>query len=128
MLAARESSRSSAMKSAGAIDAVAIGKNSAVGLVAVVVETNIVVMPIVSPVSPAPAKTAKEADPKGEAKRNSRTIKEQARIPIPAGPNPDGFSIDEPWVILGNVHHLRVGGLDHNGLPLLAHLFLRCAF
>src|SRR5882762_6118246 len=33
----------------------------------------------------------------------------------------------EPRVILRNVNHLRVGGFDHNGLPLIAHVFLRCA-
>ena len=52
------------MKSAGAIEGVAIDENSAVGDVGPVVENDPVIMPIVSPASPAPAKPTEEADPK----------------------------------------------------------------
>ena len=89
---------------------------------------NSVVMPVVSPVVPAPAKSAKEADSKAEAKRNSRAGKVQSWIPIPARPDPDGLSIHQPGVVLRHVNNLRIGWFDHNGLPLLAHFFLRCAF
>src|SRR6266446_6060734 len=47
--------KSTAMKSAGAIEVVAIDENFAVGYVAVVVEKNAVMMPIITPVVPAPA-------------------------------------------------------------------------
>ncbi len=114
------------MKSTDAIEVVAIDENSAVGYVAVVIEHD-PVMPIVSPVSPSPAKPTKEANSKAKAEGDSRTAKVQPGIRIPARPDADGCSIDEPWVILGNVNNLRVRRLDHNGLPLLAHLFLRCA-
>ena len=119
--------KSTAMKSAGAIEVVAIDENSAVGYVAVVVEKNAVMMPIITPVVPAPAIPSKEADSKAETKRNSRTGKKQSWIRIPPRPDPDGLSIHEPWVIFRYVNNLRVGRFDHNGLPLLAHLFLRCA-
>jgi len=76
MLSARESSRSAGVKSARMIDVLAIGENSAVGLVVVVVETNVVVMPVVSPVVPTPAKPTEEADSEAEAKLNARTFKE----------------------------------------------------
>jgi len=82
MLATGESSgfsatkSASSMKSAGVIELVAICEHSAVGLVVVMVETNVVVMPIVSPVVPSPAESAKEADPKSQAKRNPRTGQE----------------------------------------------------
>lgn len=56
------------MKSAGAIEVVAVDENPAVGDVGAVVESNPVIMPIVPPVSPAPTKPTKEADPKAEAK------------------------------------------------------------
>jgi hypothetical protein len=78
MLATGESSglsamkSASSMKSAGAIELVAICEHSAVGYVAVVVENNAVMMPIVSPVVPSPPEPAKEADSKAEAKRNPR--------------------------------------------------------
>src|ERR1700685_702898 len=116
------------MKSTGVIEVVAIGENSAVGNVAVVVEENSMTTPVVSPVSPAPAKSAKEADSKAEAKRDSRAANVESRIGIPARPDSDGFSIHEPRVILRHVHHLRVGGFDHNGLLLLTYFLLRCAF
>ena len=81
------------MKSAGAIEVVAIDENSAVRDVGAVIEEDSVVMPIVAPVPPSPAKTTKETDSEAEAKRNSRTVEEKPRIPIPAGPNPDGVSV-----------------------------------
>src|SRR3984957_16214176 len=133
MLATAEASGVSAMKTTGAvkptgaIEAVAIGENSAVGNVAVGVEENSMTTPVVSPVSPPPAKSAKEADPKAEAKRDSRAANVESRIRIPSRPDSDGPSINEPRVIFRHVNNLRIGGLDHNGLPLLAYLFLRCA-
>jgi hypothetical protein len=57
------------------IEGGAIGEDSAVGDVGVVVENDSVVMPVVSPVVPAPAIAAKEADAKAQAKRNSRSRK-----------------------------------------------------
>src|SRR5580700_2640558 len=105
----------SAMKSASSIDGVVISENSAVGLVVVVVETNIVVMPIVSPVVPAPAKAAEEADSKPDAKLNPGIAKVESWIRIPTRPDPDRLSIREPRVVLRNVNNLRVGWLDHNG-------------
>src|ERR1700693_3848222 len=116
------------MKSSGAIEVVAIDENSAVGNVTVVVEENSMTTPVVSPVSPAPAKSAKEADPKAEAKRDSRAANVESRIGIPARPDSDRPSIHQPRVILRHVNNFGIGGFDHNGLPLLFHLFLRCAF
>ena len=133
MLATRESSRSSTMKSVGpmkstgAIEAVTVGKDPTVGYVAVVVEHDPVGMPVVSPVSPSPAKPAKKTNSKAKAKLDSWTGKEQSRIRVPSRPDTDGRSIHEPRIILRNVNNLRVRGLDHNGLPLIAYLLLRCA-
>ena len=68
--------KATTMKSTGAIEVVAIHENPAVRYVGVVVVNDAVVMPIVAPVVPAPAKPTKEADSKAEAKSNSRTGKE----------------------------------------------------
>src|SRR6266550_965158 len=113
---------------AGMIECVVIGEDSAVGYVRVVVENDAVAMPIVSPVMPSPAKTAKEADSKAEAKRKSRSGQVQPWIPIPTGPNTDGLSVREPRIILRHVNDLGVGRFDRNGLSLLRHGFLRRAF
>jgi len=109
---------------AGVVKGVVISKDSAVGDVGVVVVDDTVMMPIISPVVPAPAKTAEEADSKAEAKRNTRSGKVQSWIPIPAWPDPNRLSIREPGIILRNVNDLRIGWFDHNGLPLLTHFFL----
>jgi hypothetical protein len=114
----------SSVKSTGAIEGIVVDENSAVGDVSAVVKHDPVIVPIVSPVSPAPTKSAKEADSKAQAKRNSRNSKVKSRIGIPARPNPDRLSVHEPGVILRNVNHLRVSRFDHNVLSLLAYLFL----
>src|SRR5713226_7651473 len=107
-----------------AVERVVISEDSAVRNVSVVVINDIVVMPVRSPMVPAPAKSAKIADSKAEAKRDSRALKEQSRIPIPTWPNPDGLSKRKPRIILRHVNNLRVGRFDHNGLPLIAYVFL----
>src|SRR5713101_558674 len=133
----RISARAAALKSAStmksatmievrapAIEGIVIGEDSTVGYVGVVVEKDAVAVPVISPVVPAPAKPAKEANAKAEATRNSRSGKVQSWIPIPVWPNADGLSIDEPGIVFRNVNHLRVGWFDHDSLSLLRHLFL----
>ena len=61
------------MKSAGAIEVVAIDKNSALGDVGAVVVNDAVVMPIVATMVPAPSKPSEKAHSKAEAESNSRT-------------------------------------------------------
>jgi len=63
-----------------AIEGVVISEDSAVGYVSVMVVNDIVVMPVRSPMVPTPTKSAKKADSKAEAKRNSRAVKEQSWI------------------------------------------------
>ena len=125
--AGRATVKSPTMKSAAVIEVVAIGENPAMGLVVVVVETDVVMMPIRSPVVPSPPKAAKVSDSEAEAKRNSGARKKQSRIRIPPRPDSDGHSIHQPRIIFRHVNDLGVGWFDHNGLSLLAHLFLRCA-
>ena len=132
----RTSARPSALKAAstmkpamievctGVIKGVAIGEDSAVGNVAVVVEGDAVVMPVISPVVPAPAKAAEEANTKAETKRNSRSGKVQPWIPIPARPNSEGLSIHEPGIVFRHVNDLRISRLDYDRLPLLGHVLL----
>ena len=78
------SARTAALESASAvievavraIEGVVISENSAVGNVGVVVVSDVVVIPVRSPVVPAPAISAKKADSKTETKRNSWAAKE----------------------------------------------------
>src|SRR4029077_14743914 len=81
------------VKSIGVMEVVAIDENSAVGNVCVVVVNDAVVMPVIPPVMPTPAVPSEEAHSKAEAKRNSRTGKEQSWVRIPARPDADGPSV-----------------------------------
>jgi hypothetical protein len=127
MLRGPVETRIAAVKSTGMIEVVTIDKDSAVRFVVVVVEANVVMMPVISPMVPSPTEPAKEANSKTEAKRDSRSFQIQSRIPIPARPHTDGTPIDQPRIILRHVNNFGVRGLDHNSLPLRAHFFLRCA-
>src|SRR5260370_6811754 len=97
---------------ASAIEVVTIDKGSAVGNVGVVVVNHLPVMPVRSPMVPPPAKSAIEADSKAQAKRNSRTGKEQSWIRIPAWPDHDWRSLPDPTIIFQHIKDLRVGGSD----------------
>src|SRR5271165_4486933 len=119
--------KATAMESTGAVEIVAIDENPAVGDVGAVVEHDPVIRPIVSPVSPAPSETAEEANSKAKAPSEPWPREVQSRIPVPARPDSYGVSIHEPGVVFRNVDNLRVRGLNHNGLPLIAHLLLRRA-
>src|ERR1700675_953455 len=83
------------------IESVVIGEDPAVGDVGIVVEDDAVMMPVVSPVVPTPAKAAKEADAKAKSPCKSGPCKVQAWIPIPPWPDPNRISIHEPWIVFG---------------------------
>src|SRR5579864_6616112 len=131
MLAARESSCSSTvksvccMKSASRVEVLAICENSAVRYVTVMIEKDVVVMPVESPVTPSPPESAKEANSKTESPRQDRAFHVQSGIPIPIRPHRKRLSIDQPRVVFRHVDNLRISGLDHNGLARLADFFLR---
>src|SRR4029077_16226350 len=108
------------------VEVFAIDEHPAVRHVAVVIELDIVVMPIRSPMVPTPTEAAKEADSEAEAPSQPWSGKVQSWIPIPAWPHGKRLSIHEPRIVLRNVNHFRVGGLNHNRLSLIADFFLRC--
>src|SRR5882762_8986641 len=117
--AALESASAAIEAAVRAIEGVVISENSAVGNVGVVVVSDVVVIPVRSPMVPSPTEPAKVAYAKSEAKSESRAVKKQSWIRIPAGPDTDRLSIHEPRIIFRNVDNLRVSRLDHNGLSLL---------
>src|ERR1700692_1825090 len=79
------------------------------------------------PPPPPPPTPAEKANSKAESKCNARAANVQSRIRIPSWPYSNGRSIHEPRVIFRHVNDIGIGWFDHNGLTLLAHLFLRCA-
>src|SRR3954463_4820897 len=120
----------SSMKPAAAIESASSGievfavrEDSAVRYEPMMVEKDIVVMPIRSPVVPAPAKSTKEADSEAEAPSDAWPGKVEPRVPVPVRPDADRRSINQPGIVLRNINHFWIGRLDHNGLILLRHLF-----
>lgn len=118
--------KSATVKSTAVIES-AVGENSAVGDVAAVVEHNSVT-PVVTPMSPTPAKATEEADSKAKAKLNSRNPKVKSGIGIPAGPDSDGPSVNQPGIVFRNVDNIRIGRLDHDSFSFIADFFLVCTF
>src|SRR5258708_40341437 len=119
---------SAAIESASSgIEVFAVREDSAVRYEPMMVEKDIVVMPIRSPVVPAPAKSTKVADSKTDAPHEAWAIQVQPRVPVPLWPDADRRSINEPGIVLRNINHFWIGRLDHNGFVLIRHLFLRRA-
>ncbi len=112
---------------ASAIEVVAIGEDSAVGNVAVVVVNDIAVVPVKSPVMPSPTKAAKQSRLEAKAKNHTWSRKVEPGVRIPARPGHERRSIHEPRIIFRHVNNLRVGWLDHNCLSLVGYFFQRRA-
>src|ERR1700756_4087896 len=117
---------SATMKSA-VIEA-AIGEHSAVRYPGAMIEhDSTTAMPTEAPVSPSPAKPAKEANSKAQAKRDSGYPEVKSRIAVPPRPDADGGTIHEPRIVFRHINNLRIGGFDHDLLVLRGYVFLRVA-
>ena len=112
---------------AGPSEMVAVNNGCAVGDVGVVVVDHVMVMPVASPMVPAPGETGKEADPEAYGKTNSRPGGVESRIPIPTWPSHDRWSIDNPRIVRGYVDHFRLCGLNDDRLGLRLHFHLLIA-
>src|SRR5260370_38000750 len=95
-----------AMKIAGMIEVASIPKIIAIddgpairNVGVVVVYHSPCVVPIVSPVVPAPAEAAKVADSKAKPKTYSWAIQEKSRIRIPTGEDRHGRPINQPGIV-----------------------------
>lgn len=106
------------------VEVIAINENSAVGHVTVVVEKDAVMVPIRSPMVPAPAKATKKANAEAETKSDSGTRKVQTGIPVPAWPHRNRSAIHKPRIVLRHVDHLGVGRFDHDRRSVVGHLLL----
>src|SRR5208283_825562 len=100
-------------------------KRAASGVVPAAVIPCVSVMPIESPMAPAPAKAAVPADSEADSEIEIRTVKPDSRIRVPSRPSHDGISIDHPRVIGRDVNHIGVSGLNVDIRTILPHDFLR---
>src|ERR1700722_15878042 len=115
---AKTSVRSAAVKASATAclnsvsEVAAIGKGSTVRNVSVVVVDDRSVVPVKSPVMPAPTEAAEVPDSKAQAERQVWTVKPDSWIRIPPRPGKYRISVDQPRIVRGHVHHVRIGRLD----------------
>src|SRR6202158_4239412 len=95
---------------------VAIDESLAVGDVPVMVVYHVVVVPIGSPVMPAPAKASEDANSKAE--RNPWPLDEGARNPDTSWIEREGVPVDAPRIIFRHVNDFRVCWFNHDRLSL----------
>src|ERR1700740_909648 len=105
-------------------EVIAIHEYSAVGDVAVVVEKDRVMVPIPSPMTPAPTEPPKQTNPEADAEQKSWSVKIQPGIPIPTRPCHDRASIDEQLILFRYINDPGVGRFDRNRLALFGYLLL----
>src|SRR5271165_3593152 len=86
-----------------AVERVAVIKRPAPGIVPGMVIYGVVVMPIESPMPPAPSKAAVPSDSEADTKRQIRPAIPDAGVRIPARPRHDRTSVDQPWIVRGDV-------------------------
>ena len=95
---------------------VAIDESPAVGDVPVMVVYQVVVVPIGSPVMPAPAKPSEDAN--SHAERNPWPLDEGARNPDPSWIERERVPVDDPRIIFRHINDFRVRWFNHDRLSL----------
>ena len=115
----------SAACSSTSVIRVPVVKGIAPGVVPRVVIDCVMVVPIESPMVPAPPKTSKETDPEADSERKVWAAIPNSGIRIPSRPGHDGASVNHPGVVRGNVNDLRIGRLNDDRRPLRRYHLLR---
>src|SRR4029077_27028 len=77
------------------------------------------------PMIPPPSIAAKETDSKTEAEREIGAAIPYSGIGIPSGPRHDGVSINQPWIVRGNVNDLGISRLNDDCRALRFYGLLR---
>src|SRR6516162_7122019 len=113
----------SAMPSA--VIRIAVVKGRAMRVVPVVVIDDVAVVPVKSPVRPAPTKTPEKSDSEPSSKRKIRPAIPDARIRIPSRPRHDRWPVHYPRIVRRHVDDIRRRGLDNDGRTLRRYHLLR---
>src|SRR5882724_3500353 len=92
--------------------------------VPVMIVQHIVVVPVGSPVMPAPAETSEDADPNTQAERNPWAIEIEAGNADPRGVVWERISVDDPWIVFGYVNDVRICRFNRNRLSVIRDSFL----
>src|SRR5271155_791257 len=99
-------------------------KRVAPGVVPVVVINCVTVVPIKSPIAPAPSITSEEADSKTDSERKVGATKPDSGIWVPARPGDDGISVNQPGIVCGDINHIGAGRLNLDGRAFVLHCLL----
>src|SRR5271157_1116216 len=94
---------------------------SAPGVVPAVVIHWVSVMPIESPMTPAPSKTSEPTDSEAEAEIEVRSAKPNSGIRVPPRPRHYGPSVNQPRVVRGDVNLIGAGRLNADIRVLRGH-------
>src|SRR5467141_2152155 len=100
------------------VKVVPVIKGVAPGVVPVVVISYGSVVPIRSPMMPAPSITSVEADSKADSERQIRAAIPNSGVWVPPRPRYYRTSVNQPRIIRGNVNDIGLGRLDDDGRVL----------
>src|SRR5271156_108496 len=114
-----------AARGASMVVVVPVIKRVAPGIVRVVVIDHGSVMPIESPMIPAPPITSIPTDSEAGSEPEVRAAVPDSGIRIPSRPRHQGISVNCPGIIGGDVNHFGVGRLNDDRRVLRRHCLLR---
>src|SRR6266478_3323044 len=109
---------SSAARVSASIVVVPVIKRGAPGVVPVVVISYGPVMPVRSPMMPAPPISSVEADSEADSVRRVQPVIPDSGILVPSRPRLYAISINQPWIIFRDVDDVGAGRLDDDGRVL----------
>src|SRR5580692_1590831 len=102
----------SAAGASAPIERVAVIKRLAGRVIPRVIENGVVVMPIETPVVPAPPVAPKEPNAEANSEEQRRSVIPNTRIGIPTRPGDHRASVYDPGIVRGNVDNFRVNCFD----------------
>src|SRR5882672_3903463 len=107
-----------------AVEVVVIHDRAAVGDISAVIEHRVMAVPVVSPVIPAPAKPAEEADSKSSTEVESWAAKKDSGHRIPTWVRHNRIPIHEPRIVGWHVNNVRVCRLNDDRVSLSRYVLL----
>jgi hypothetical protein len=105
-------------------EVVTIDESRAVGNPPVMVERQVVSVPIGSPVVPAPAIAGEDTNSNPQAERNPWPIQVEARLPVPVRIQREGRPVYDPRIVFRHVNDFRVRRFNPDRLSIVRDVFL----
>src|SRR5208283_2334700 len=115
----------SAGPSSTSVVVVPVVKRAAPGVVVVVVIVHVSVMPIASPMTPAPSPTSEPTDSKADSEPEGRAVIPDSGIRVPIRPRVDWVSVNHPRIVRRDVNHLGISRLNDDRRVLRGYGLLR---